>query len=47
MRAYGPLSSEAADRLDGIRAELDGLVAKLRSYLGKGPAAICNSGSSN
>jgi GTP-binding protein EngB required for normal cell division len=37
MRAYGPLSSEAADRLDGIRAELDGLVAKLRSYLGKGP----------
>ncbi|HWH90424.1 MAG TPA: dynamin family protein [Candidatus Binatia bacterium] len=36
MRAYGPLSSEAADRLDGIRAELDGLVAKLRSYLGKG-----------
>jgi GTP-binding protein EngB required for normal cell division len=37
MLAYGPLSSEAADRLDGIRAELDGLVAKLRSYLGKGP----------
>jgi GTP-binding protein EngB required for normal cell division len=36
MRAYGPLSLEAADRLDGIRAELDGLVAKLRSYLGKG-----------
>ena len=36
MRAYGPLSPEAADRLDGIRAELDGLVAKLRSYLGKG-----------
>jgi GTP-binding protein EngB required for normal cell division len=36
MHAYGPLSSEAADRLDGIRAELDGLVAKLRSYLGKG-----------
>jgi GTP-binding protein EngB required for normal cell division len=36
MRAYGPLSSEAADRLDGIRAELDGLVAKLRTYLGKG-----------
>jgi GTP-binding protein EngB required for normal cell division len=36
MRAYGPLSSEAADRLDGIRAELDGLVAKLRGYLGKG-----------
>lgn len=36
MRAYGPLSAEAADRLDGIRAELDGLVAKLRSYLGKG-----------
>src|SRR5260370_31764739 len=26
----------AADRLDGIRAELDGLVAKLRTYLGKG-----------
>jgi GTP-binding protein EngB required for normal cell division len=36
MRAYGPLSPEAADTLDGIRAELDGLVAKLRSYLGKG-----------
>lgn len=36
MRAYGPLSSEAAHRLDGIRAELDGLVAKLRSFLGKG-----------
>jgi GTP-binding protein EngB required for normal cell division len=36
MRAYGPLSPEAADRLDGIRAELDGLVAKLRSYLGRG-----------
>src|SRR5947207_2182994 len=36
MRAYGPLSTEAADRLDGIRVELDGLVAKLRGYLGKG-----------
>ena len=36
MRAYGDLSPEAADRLDGIRAELDGLVAKLRTYLGKG-----------
>src|SRR6266700_1083707 len=36
MRAYGPLAAEAADRLDGIRAELDGLVAKLRTYLGKG-----------
>jgi len=36
MCAYGILSPEAADRLDGIRAELDGLVAKLRSYLGKG-----------
>ena len=36
MRAYGPLSAEAADRLDGVRAELDGLVAKLRTYLGKG-----------
>src|SRR6266446_6556775 len=36
MRAYGPLSPDAADRLDGIRAELDGLVAKLRTYLGKG-----------
>ena len=35
MRAYGPLAPEAADRLDGIRAELDGLVAKLRTYLGK------------
>ena len=36
MRAYGPLSAEAADRLDRIRAELDGLVARLRNYLGKG-----------
>jgi GTP-binding protein EngB required for normal cell division len=36
MLGYGPLSSEAAHRLDGIRTELDGLVAKLRSYLGKG-----------
>jgi GTP-binding protein EngB required for normal cell division len=36
MRAYGPLAPEAADRLDAIRAELDGLVAKLRTYLGKG-----------
>ena len=36
MRAYGPLSDEAAHKLDGIRAELDGLVAKLRSFLGKG-----------
>ncbi len=36
MRAYGPLSTDAAHRLDGIRAELDGLVAKLRGYLGKG-----------
>ena len=36
MHAYGPLSPEAADRLDRIRAELDGLVAKLRNYLGKG-----------
>jgi hypothetical protein len=36
IRAYDPLSPEAADRLDAIRAELDGLVAKLRSYLGKG-----------
>ncbi len=36
MRAYGPLSSEAAHKLDGIRAELDGLVANLRSFLGKG-----------
>ncbi len=36
MRAYGPLSPEEAQKLDGIRAELDGLVAKLRSYLGKG-----------
>jgi hypothetical protein len=30
------LSSEAAQRLDGIRTELDGLLAKLRSFLGKG-----------
>jgi GTP-binding protein EngB required for normal cell division len=36
MQAYGPLGPDAADRLDGIRAELDGLVAKLRTYLGKG-----------
>jgi GTPase Era involved in 16S rRNA processing len=36
MLAYGPLSSEAADRLDRIRAELDGLVGKLRSFLGRG-----------
>jgi len=36
MRAYGPLPAEAADTLDRIRAELDGLVAKLRSYLGRG-----------
>ena len=36
MLAYGPLSAEAANNLDGIRAELDGLVAKLRSFLGKG-----------
>ena len=35
MHAYGPLSEEAAEKLDGIRAELDGLVAKLRSFLGK------------
>jgi GTP-binding protein EngB required for normal cell division len=27
---------KATQRLDGIRAELDGLVAKLRTYLGKG-----------
>src|SRR6266567_2693321 len=36
MRAYGPLSADAAYKLDCIRAELDGLVAKLRTYLGKG-----------
>src|SRR5947208_13643193 len=36
MRAYGPLSTPAADRLDRIRAELDGLVGKLRSFLGRG-----------
>jgi hypothetical protein len=36
MCAYGPLSSKAADKLDRIRAELDGLVAKLRTYLGRG-----------
>ena len=36
MLAYGPLSSDAAQRLDGIRAELDGLLAKLRNFLGKG-----------
>jgi hypothetical protein len=48
MRAYGPLAPEAADRLDLIRAELDGLVAKLRTYLGRGVlGALCNSGFSN
>jgi GTP-binding protein EngB required for normal cell division len=36
MRAYGPLSPEAADKLDRIRAELDGFVTKLRTYLGRG-----------
>jgi hypothetical protein len=36
MLAYGPLSGEVAQTLDGIRAELDGLIAKLRTYLGKG-----------
>src|SRR5713101_75794 len=36
MRAYGPLSPTAANRSDGIRAELNGLVAKLRTYLGQG-----------
>jgi GTP-binding protein EngB required for normal cell division len=36
MRAYGPISSEAEHKLDGIRAELDGFVAKLRNFLGKG-----------
>jgi GTP-binding protein EngB required for normal cell division len=36
MRGYGPISSDAAHTLDGIRAELDGLVAKLRGYLGTG-----------
>jgi GTP-binding protein EngB required for normal cell division len=36
MRAYGPLNAQAAERLDRIRAELDGLVAKLRGFLGKG-----------
>ncbi len=36
MGAYGPLSTEAADKLDRIRAELDGFVAKLRGFLGKG-----------
>lgn len=36
MSAYGPLSRQAADKLDRIRAELDALVAKLRGFLGKG-----------
>jgi GTP-binding protein EngB required for normal cell division len=36
MLAYGPLSAGAAQRLDGIRAELDGLLAKLRNFLGRG-----------
>ncbi len=39
MRAYGSLSPEVADRLDGIRAELDGMINKLRTYLGKGAGA--------
>jgi hypothetical protein len=30
MAAYGPLSIESGDKLDRVRAELDGLVAKLR-----------------
>jgi len=47
MHAYGPLNAQAADRLDRIRAELDGFVAKLRRFLGKGLAAICNGGYSN
>ncbi|MFN2541626.1 MAG: dynamin family protein [Chthoniobacterales bacterium] len=36
MRGYGVLSAEAAQRLDGIRAELDALVSRLRAFLGKG-----------
>ena len=36
MRAYGPISSDAEQKLDGIRAELDGFVAKLRNFLSKG-----------
>jgi GTP-binding protein EngB required for normal cell division len=36
MRAYGSVRTQAADRLDRLRAELDGLVAKLRGFLGKG-----------
>jgi hypothetical protein len=36
MRAYGPLSPDVAQKLDGIRAELGGLIAKLRNFLGKG-----------
>jgi len=36
MLGYGPLSTDAAQRLDGIRAELEGLVGKLRTYLGTG-----------
>ena len=47
MQGYGPLSPEAADQLNGIRAELDALLGKLRSFLGKAPEAICNSDSSS
>jgi hypothetical protein len=47
MVAYGPLSPDAAQKLDGIRAELLGLVAKLRNFLGEAPPAICNSDCSN
>ena len=40
MRAYGPLSDEAAHKLDGIRAELDGLVAGVSKPLGKSAAPL-------
>jgi GTP-binding protein EngB required for normal cell division len=35
MRGFGPLSDDAAQRVDGIRAEIDGLIGKLKSYLGR------------
>ena len=47
MHAYGPLSAQAADTLDRIRAELDGLVAKLRSFLGRGAGGDLQQGFSN
>lgn len=36
MRGHGPLSADAVQKMDGIRAEIDGLIGKLRSYLSRG-----------